>query len=99
MKLSELKSHREIVRKRQEFDSEYAAELDRLALASAVSVAVVDYRGEHGLTQTGFGRLLGWCQPQVAQLERGDVPASIETLDRLDSAGVIDVLRAPCGDS
>lgn len=99
MKLSELKNHDQVVRERQESDPEYAAESDRLALASAVSVAVVDYRGEHGLTQTGFGRLLGWSQLQVARLECGDVPPSVETLERLASAGVIDVLRAPDGDS
>ena len=98
MKLSELKNHDQVVRKRQESDPEYAAESDRLALTSAVSVAVVDYGGEHGLTQTGFGRLLGWSQLQVARLECGDVPPSIETLERLASAGVIDVVRAPDGD-
>lgn len=99
MKLSELKSHREVVRERQESDPEYAAELDRLALASAVSVAIVDYRGEQDLTQAQFGRQLGLTQSQVARLERGDAPPSIETLERLASAGVIYVFRAPVGDA
>lgn len=99
MKLTELKSHREVVRERHEADPEYAAESDRLALASAVSLAVVHYRGEHDLTQVQFGRQLGWTQPQVARLERGDVPPSIDALERLARAGVIDVDQAPGGDT
>jgi|GEM_PF-3647768 len=99
MKLSELKSHREVVRERQESDPKYAAESDRLALASAVSVAIVDYLGEHDLTQAEFGQQFGWSRPQVAQIERADVPPSIEALETLASAGIIDVDQAPGGDS
>jgi hypothetical protein len=99
MKLSELKNHDQVVRERQESDPEYATESDRLALASAVSLAVVHHRGEHRLTQTGFGRLLGWSQLQVARLECGDIPPSIENLERLASAGIIDNGQAPGADS
>ncbi|SDS03517.1 Helix-turn-helix [Brevibacterium sandarakinum] len=91
MKLSDLKSHGEIVRERRETDSEYAAEADRLALANEVSLAVVHYRSEQELTQTAFGVMLGWRQPHVARLEGGDVAPSIETLERLARAGVIEV--------
>ena len=91
MKLSDLKSHDAIVRDRREVDFEYAAEVDRLVLADAVSLAVVHYRGKRGLTQTAFGVMLGWKQPHVARLESGDVAPSIETLQRLAYAGVIEV--------
>ena len=57
MKLSELKGHSEIVRERREDDPEYAAEADRLALASEVSLAVVRYRSEHGLTPVSYTHL------------------------------------------
>lgn len=99
MKLSELTSHSQIARERRESDPEYAAETDRLALANAVSLAVVGYRSEHDLTQTDFGRLLGWAQPQVARLECGDVLPSIDTLECLARAGVIEVDDVPSGDS
>lgn len=91
MNLSEQKGHGEVVRERRKDDPEYAAEADRLALASEVSLALVHYRSEHGLTQTEFGAMLGWKQPHVARLERGDVAPSIETLQRLARAGVIEV--------
>lgn len=83
MKLSDLKSHDTIVRERRETDLEYAATTERLKLADAVSQAVVHYRSRHNLTQTAFGSLLGWKQPRVARLERGDIAPSIETLQRL----------------
>lgn len=56
-----------------------------------MSVAVVVYRGAHGLTQTALGRLLGVQQPQIARLERGGSTPSIETLQRLARAGVLEV--------
>ncbi len=60
-------------------------------MADAVSVAVVQYRAEHGLTQAAFSVQMGWKQPQVARLERGDVTPSLETLERLARAGVVEV--------
>src|SRR5699024_6785567 len=99
MKLSELKSHREVVRERQESDPKYAAESERLALASAVSVAIVDYLGEHDLTQAELSQQFGSSQPQVAQIERADATPLIEALEPPASAGIIDVAQAPGGDS
>ena len=91
MKLSDLKNRDTIVSQRRETDPEYSAEADRLELADAVSLAVVHYRGVRGLTQTEFGAKLGWKQPHVARLESGDVAPSIETLERLARAGVMEV--------
>lgn len=84
MKLSDLKNHDTIVRERRETDLAYVATTERLKLADAVSQAVVHYRSRHHLTQTEFGFLLGWKQPRVARLERGDIAPSIETLQRLE---------------
>lgn len=91
MKLSDLTSHDEVRAARHARDPAYAVEADRLALADAVSTAVVRYRAERSLTQTAFATMLGWKQPHVARLERGDVTPSLETLERLARAGVIEV--------
>jgi len=91
MKLSAVKSHDAVRQARRAEDPASAAEADRVALADAVSAAVVRYRSERGLTRTAFAAMLGWKQPQVARLERGDVTSSLETLQRLARAGVIEV--------
>ncbi|WIY83560.1 helix-turn-helix transcriptional regulator [Propionimicrobium sp. PCR01-08-3] len=91
MKVSDLRRHEDVREGRVAKDRAYAVEADRLALAGAVSVAVVRYRSECGLTQTAFAAEMGWKQPQVARLERGDVTPSWETLERLARAGVIEV--------
>ncbi|MGO2745562.1 helix-turn-helix domain-containing protein [Microbacterium sp.] len=91
MNLSNLESHQSIQEDRRATDPEYTAEADRLALADAVSVAVVRYRTNHKLSQTEFAKKLGWKQPHVARLESGDVTPSLESLQRLARAGVIEV--------
>lgn len=91
MKISELKNHREMEAERRHHDREYTAETNRLALPDAVSVAVVAYRSKHNMTQTRFADMLGWKQPHVARLERGDVMPSLESLERLARAGIIEV--------
>ena len=91
MKLSDLKTHDEVKLCRRENDPEYAAQADRLALADAVSAAIVQYRAEYGLTQAALASKLGWKQPQVARLERGDVTPSLESLQRLARAGCLEV--------
>lgn len=91
MKLSDLRTHDEVRARRAATDPAYVSEADKLALADTVSVAVVQYRTVHGLTQTAFASEMGWKQPQIARLERGDVTPSWETLERLARAGVIEV--------
>ncbi len=91
MKLSDLTPHSDHAKARRASDPEYAAEVDRLRLADAVSVAVVKYRAEKNLSQTQFAAAMGWKQPQVARLERGDVQPSISTLERLARAGILTV--------
>ena len=91
MKISDLKNHREMESERAARDPAYAEEMNRLALAAAVSVAVVAYRGRHDMTQTRFAEMLGWKQPHVARLERGDLTPSLESLERLARAGVLEV--------
>ena len=91
MNLSDMESHPSIQNHRRAPDPENEAEADRLALADAVSVAVVRYRTSHKLSQTEFAKRLGWKQPHVARLESGDVTPSLESLQRLARAGVLEV--------
>jgi transcriptional regulator with XRE-family HTH domain len=64
-------------------DPEIRAEWDRTQLAHDVSVWVLRYRKERGLTQTALARELGWPQSVIARLEAGDREPSIATLHRL----------------
>lgn len=91
MKLSDLNTHSEAQTVRRLSDPAYAAEADRLALAGAVSVAIVKYRAEKHLSQAQFASEMGWKQPAVARLERGDHQPALATLERLARAGVIRV--------
>ena len=91
MKLSKLKPHNEVVRERRATDPAYAAETDRLQLASAVSVVMARHRAEQCLSQTGLAKELGWTQARVARLERGDVAPSMPTLERLARVGILEV--------
>ena len=61
-------------------DPQFRAEWERTALARAVAEAVIRYRAEHGLSQTGLARLLGWRQPVVARLEAAERNPSMDTL-------------------
>jgi DNA-binding XRE family transcriptional regulator len=61
-------------------DPAFRAEWERTALARAVAEAVIRYRAEHKLTQTGLARLLGWSQPVVARLETAEHNPTMDTL-------------------
>jgi transcriptional regulator with XRE-family HTH domain len=84
MKLSELKTNDEILQEELQ-DPEFRAEWERTALARAVALAIVRYRGDHGLSQRDLAKRLGMKQPQVARLELGEVNPSIETLMRVSA--------------
>jgi transcriptional regulator with XRE-family HTH domain len=64
-------------------DAEVRAEWDQTKLARDVALWVVRHRNEHGLTQTALAEQLGWKQPVVARLERGDHEPSMATLRHL----------------
>jgi transcriptional regulator with XRE-family HTH domain len=84
MKLSELKTNDEILQEELQ-DPEFRAEWERTALARAVALAVVRYRGDHRLSQRNLAERLGMKQPQVARLELGEVNPSMETLMRVSA--------------
>jgi transcriptional regulator with XRE-family HTH domain len=84
MKLSELKTNDEILQEELQ-DPEFRAEWERTALARAIALAVVRYRGDHGLSQRDLAERLGMKQPQVARLELGEVNPSMETLMRVSA--------------
>jgi ribosome-binding protein aMBF1 (putative translation factor) len=81
-KLSDVKSGDELVAEDVR-DPEVAAELERTAVANQLAILVIQYRVEHGLTQTALARKLGMKQPAVARLEAGDHEPSLATLARL----------------
>ncbi len=83
-KLSELKTGEELVAEDRR-DPEVAAELERTAVANQLAILVIQYRVEHGLTQTALARQLGMKQPAVARLETGDHEPSLATLARLSA--------------
>ena len=62
------------------------------AVAHVVSLAVLAYRIDHGLSQTALAKELGLKQPAVSRLEIGEVNPSIETLRRLSSVLGIEFL-------
>lgn len=64
-------------------DPEVAAELERTAVANQLAILVIQYRVDHGLTQTALARELGMKQPAVARLESGDHAPTVATLVRL----------------
>ncbi len=82
MKLSELKTNDEILQEELQ-DPEFRAEWERTALARAVALAIVRYRGDHVLSQRDLAERLGMKQPQVARLELGEVNPSMDTLMRV----------------
>jgi ribosome-binding protein aMBF1 (putative translation factor) len=85
MKLSEMKTHEELLAEQLREDPEFRAAWERTALARAVAVAVVRFRAERELSQRDLAGLLHMTQPQVARLESGDVNPSMETLMRVSS--------------
>lgn len=85
MKLSEMKTNEELIAEQLTTDPAFRTEWERTALARAVAVAIVRYRGEHDLSQRELAERLGMKQPQVARLELGEVNPSIETLMRISA--------------
>jgi len=69
MKLSEMKTNDELIAEQLRTDPEFRAEWERTALARAVALAIVRYRGDHDLSQRELAERLGMKQPQVARLE------------------------------
>jgi len=89
MRASELTTAAEI-HERDLADPGYRAEHERTRFANDVAIHVIRYRGEHALTQTAFGKLVGMRQPHVARLESGDHEPSLSTLARLSAALDVD---------
>ena len=81
-KLSESKSGDELLIEDVK-DPDVAAELARTAVANQLAILVIQYRVEHGLTQTALARQLGMRQPAIARLEAGDHEPSVAMLARL----------------
>ena len=84
MELKDMRSS-EGVLERQLEDPAFRAEWERTAVARAVAARIVEYRVEHGLTQTALARMLGMKQPAIARPEAVEHNPSFDTLARLSS--------------
>jgi DNA-binding XRE family transcriptional regulator len=82
MKLSDLKTHEQVLQESLR-DPTFRREWEQTALARAVAIRLVQYRAEHGLSQSELARALRMQQPAIAHLEAGDHNPSLETLWRL----------------
>lgn len=84
MNTTTYRSFKEVLQESLE-DPETRAEWDRTQLAQDVSLWLLRYRKDHGLTQTELAESLGWKQPVVARLESGEHEPTITTLQHLVS--------------
>ena len=84
MRLSDLPSAESVIQENLK-DPAFRAEWERTAVARAVAIRVLEYRTQHGMSQTELGRRLGMKQPAIARLEAGEHNPSFETLVRLSS--------------
>lgn len=80
------------VRSAQLQDRDVRARWEAQAPARAVALRLVQYRAEHGLTQTELARRLGLKQPAVARMETGEHAPTIRTLLRIAEALEIEIL-------
>ncbi len=55
-------------------------------LVILITMRLIGYRIDHGLSQTGLARMLGMHQPAIARLEAGSHEPSLGTLSRLARA-------------
>ena len=84
MKVKDMHSSEEVLARQLE-DPAFHAEWERTAVARAVAARIVEYRVEHGLTQTALARMLAMKQPAIARLEAAEHNPSFDTLARLSS--------------
>jgi DNA-binding XRE family transcriptional regulator len=81
-----IKTAEEVLAEHLASDPEFAAEWERLALARMVSVQMIGYRADHGLSQRDLAERLGVSQPRVVELESGEKNPQIETLLKITAA-------------
>ena len=73
-------------------DEEFRALWEAQAPARALANRLVQYRIDHGLTQSQLARRIGIRQPAVARLEAGEHMPTIRTLLRIAEALDIEIL-------
>jgi transcriptional regulator with XRE-family HTH domain len=73
-------------------DPDFRTEWEASAPARAIAIRMMEYRADHGLSQTALGRLLGMSQPAVARLEAGEHLPTLGTLRRISEALGIEIL-------
>jgi transcriptional regulator with XRE-family HTH domain len=73
-------------------DPKFRAEWEASTPARALANRLIQYRIDHGMTQTALGRKLGMSQPGVARVEIGEHLPTIATLQRISEALEIEIL-------
>jgi ribosome-binding protein aMBF1 (putative translation factor) len=78
-------SHASVMRARA-LDSEYRAELERLAPYEALARIVIRRRGQLGLSQAELAKRVGTSHSAISRIESGRHPTTVQTLRRLAGA-------------
>jgi ribosome-binding protein aMBF1 (putative translation factor) len=78
-------SHVESMRRRAR-NSEYRAELERLAPYEALARIVIRRRGQLGLSQAELAERMGTSHSAISRIESGQHPTTVQTLRRLADA-------------
>jgi transcriptional regulator with XRE-family HTH domain len=73
-------------------DPTFRAEWEASAPARAIANRLIQYRIEHGLTQTALARMLGMRQPAISRLEIGEHVPTLPTLIRIARTLGIEIL-------
>jgi len=82
MKLSDCPTHEEILAEEMK-NPEFRAEYERTAFAHEISMFVLRYRTEHGMTIDDLARQLDMTPDEVTRLEASEYTPSFDTLQRL----------------
>lgn len=86
MKLTDMVPLDQDVEQARAKDPQFREQWDSTAYARAVAIQVVQYRADHGLTQTQLADMTGMTQPAIARLESGTYKPTLKTLERVSAA-------------
>ena len=90
-RLEDLQTAEEVLQEQLK-DEEFRKLWEAMAPARVIALRLVQFRVDHGLSQSALGRLLGMSQPAVARLESGEHLPTLPTLTRIAHALDIEIL-------
>lgn len=89
-----MKAHRQYVKERIKRDPRFAQDLADARGEVRLAVMIARLREDRGLTQRDLAKITGIKQPQIARIEKGQMP-TLETLWRLAEALDAEVVIGP----